>query len=1042
MNVTRQKGLHILIVQLFLSILVLSACSPRTTTQPSQTGATDVPEAIIEPTQAPTPEIIPTESMPVAMGTAYPQTAGTFGLDEVEPVLELARWGEGNLNDVALSPDGQTLAAGFSTGLKLFEVDTLEEMPSLLQDQVEILEIQFSADGKYLALVTDYQVLVYDWKTKALTATIETDHDQGMHYWPMLFNLSFSKDGKTLAALVNNRLHLMDPASGAENLAATELLANAAFYSQDDQSLILIESGETSHQIVFVDAQSLEETYRLDLQDYASNAYLSADHHYLAAGLSRTNEVVIVDLENQIVTSTINQSNYYDSAIYSYTTAELTFSPDSKWLVGRFGGSDRLMVWDVAAGRATQNGILFTGYGSKFTFSPDGSQLFGFMNESGKDGYSVWNTSTWEWEFSEAEVAASEVLFPSQDAYLLVENTKTISQYWAEYPKLQTTNDFSFVQFSLKKYEPDLSSFDLGAEIYRAEYLDENTLLTNTDQGIQIRDAGTYEVLREVSGEIYFGEISADKSTLAAVLPDQSIQLYALPELTPGRLISGQNGNILRLFLEPEGKTLIVTSDPKTVGTETVVWDCASGERLGSFENAYSTIYYYFLPGEIYGVAPDFSLVTWDPSSGEQVHTYMGSTVEAEGMLAVNPGGENTFGVAKEGIYRLEWSAYPSTYKMVEHSFDQVLQMAISDNEERLAVLAPEGIEVFNLVKGELVKNITGDFASIAFIPGSEDLLAAESSKLIVYSDDLPAAARSEKFFYTEGLRDPQFIVEGSPYAPAGVQEAKDLVAMVSPNVNGDFYYDPLNGDLDWVGLHDIYYGYGVDQYSPIITAWSPDGANQASLVTNEPYVIYVEVNPPTQEREDEPLAAQQRTLTDCRELNDLSIKMADNGRVVVECGSYSEGYSLYLYEGNPLELVETIDLGSTKSESLALSADGSRLAYVHKVEDAYRYEFKLIDLEVPGESKVLISLDQGDVTGGNYSIESLAFDLNGELLAVGGTNGSILLLNAATLAHLATIEGHSRAVDGLMFFNDNQNLLSTSADGTIRVWGVGDLVE
>ena len=629
------------------------------------------------------------------------------------------------------------------------------------------------------------------------------------------------------------------------------------------------------------------------------------------------------------------------------------------------------------------------------------------------------------------------MFFPSNEAYLLVEDNKTISNYWADYPIQQNMNDLSFVQFAVKKYESSLPTLGLEVSIRQITYLDESMLATITDQGVQIRDAGTYEVVNEVRGDFSKVEISGDKRTLAAVLSDGSIQLYALPELTPASLLRGQEGSIARVFLEPQGKTLISTSE-----VETVVWDCASGERALTLENGSQIMHYLFLPGEFVGVARDFSLITWDPSTGDQVHTYMGSSVAAEGLLAVNQGGVNTYGVAKEGIYRLEWSAYPSTYPMIEHAFGQVLQIALSDNEERLAVLIPEGIKIFNLVNNELVKSIEGSFASITFIPGSEDLLAAADDQLVKYSDDLPAVARSAKFFYSEGLRNPQFIGANSPYAPSGVQGAKDVIMMVSPGVNADFYYDPVSGHLDWAGLHDLYLGYGVDQFSPIVTAWSPDGANQASLVMNQPYEIFLEVNPHAEGPEDESLPPTQRTLTPCVEINDLHIKVSNNGRVVVECGNYRDGYSLYVYDGDPPQLVETIRVGDQVSDSVALSPDGNRLVFIQKVEDAYRYDLTMIDLSVAGQSKVLIQRDQGDVTRGNFSIESLAFDQSGELLAVGGTNGSIMVVDSKTLERLTTIEGHSRSVDGLLFFNENKLLLSTSADGTIRIWGLGDLVQ
>jgi RNA polymerase sigma factor (sigma-70 family) len=74
--------------------------------------------------------------------------------------------------------------------------------------------------------------------------------------------------------------------------------------------------------------------------------------------------------------------------------------------------------------------------------------------------------------------------------------------------------------------------------------------------------------------------------------------------------------------------------------------------------------------------------------------------------------------------------------------------------------------------------------------------------------------------------------------------------------------------------------------------------------------------------------------------------------------------------------------------------------------------------------------------------VSALAFTHDGETLAVGGGDPTVLLVNAATGKERRRLRGHEKPVTSLTFSPDNKTLISGSLDGTARVWNVADGTE
>lgn len=285
-----------------------------------QTLPTAAASLVIPPTSTPT---IANTQVATAAVTSTPivtETPDPFVIspENVAELVELARWGNGWIQDMAWSSDNQLVAVATSIG-----------------------------------------VFLYDANAPALARLIDTNQ------W--VNTVAFSPDGHTLAASTGvdaeaGAVELWDVRSGEKRSTFQQTgYSNALAFSSDGRTLA-VASGPGGVQLWDVTAGQMRFTWpvsdTIDAHPAQSVAF-SPDGRILATDSS--GDVLLFDPETGETLRTLNQGA---------DVQQLAFSPDGQLLAA--ADTERLQLWDLSS-----NVSLWTveGSGKGLTFSPDGQQL-------------------------------------------------------------------------------------------------------------------------------------------------------------------------------------------------------------------------------------------------------------------------------------------------------------------------------------------------------------------------------------------------------------------------------------------------------------------------------------------------------------------------------------------------------------------------------------------------------------------------------------------------------------------------------------------
>ena len=469
-----------------------------------------------------------------------------------------ARLGKGSINEIQYSPDGKLLAIASEIGVWLYDVATRREIALLTEHTSVVDRLAFSPDGRTFASGSkDGTILLWGYRSADGSASVQTKLTVDREELSGL-NLAFSPDGRTLAGGTGDTIRFWDTITGEQKSAIISFSKFLSF-SPDGATLIVCVDREGTINLWNPITGKQKKMIPGDI-DHVFSVALSPNGKTIAIG-SHEGPIHLYNLdtgENKITLSG-----------HKWQALSLTFSPDGGILVS--GGWDQtIRLWDVDTGEHKQTLTGHTDLVRNVALSPDGKTISSTSSDGtirfwDADTGSLQNTMT-----GYATVAA--ITFSPNGRTLSTEYDDNTIRLWDADTGQHIKTDNTFRDMIL-------SSGAVRSIMFTP---DGKTLAsTGDDDGIRLWDVSTDEhrVILRIREWGENMEFSPDGNMIAISFRKGNLiklwDMHTKQKLT----LTGHTAEIFPLAFSPDSKTLVSTGDDDTVR----LWDVQTGEEKKVF---------------------------------------------------------------------------------------------------------------------------------------------------------------------------------------------------------------------------------------------------------------------------------------------------------------------------------------------------------------------------------------------------------------------------------------------------------------------------
>ena len=621
----------------------------------------------------------------------FPDGFAQIGLPEAATM----RLGKGPINDIAYSPEGNSLAVASNLGIWIYNAYTGEGV-TLFKVPGGVNSVTFSASGNILASGGVYGNTVRLWDiATGQQETIFDGHRDGIG------GIIFSPDGRTIAGSDSEvgEVQLWDVTTGRQKFKFKDhfgIVPGLAF-SPDSQ---LIASGGDGPKVVIRDAVTGARKHILNLGygGYVWDIAFSPDGKTLAGSSgSRTGTVVLWDV------STGKQKAIIGG--HTGIAGNVAFSPDGTTVASASWLDNTVHLWDVATG---DQKVTLKGHASGIThlaFSPDGTTV---TSGSSKDGtIRFWDAATGQQKIKISDYTSRlrSIAFSPHGGLVASGHSGGTVRLW----DVPTGKQLLSTRIA---HSDETGSHDVYSLAFSP---DGTTLVSGTwSKTIQLWDPTTGAqkfLLKGHADKVYSLAFSPDGTTLVSSSLDKTIRLWNPNTGQQKALLNGHKDGIWHVAFSPDGTTLASASFDKTVR----LWNPATGQAKavlrGHMKKVYSVA---FSPdgSTLASGSIDGTVRLWNPATGQAKKVLKGHTqprTEEIFRVAFSPDGTTLAAGSGHGSVLL-WDTSTWQQKTVfKGHTDLVLGLAFSSDGSSLASGSWDGTVFLWGLTPRTVQKVSGD---------------------------------------------------------------------------------------------------------------------------------------------------------------------------------------------------------------------------------------------------------------------------------------------------------------------------------------------
>jgi len=598
-----------------------------------------------------------------------PQPAAAIAPDNIDRIALMAQWGQGQINSIAFSADGEFLALASTLGVSLYYTQTLEEIASIPAD-LGVASVAFSPDGTELALlVGGYEIQLWGLQNLTHNQTLETVSCVGVE------EIFYSSDGNTIVGLgrfISSAVQWWQPDVGSFPENYREFSGGVPLALAPRGNQVLVEPDGFNNLVKVWDVEEGIATFSLEGYSYVTSAAFSPDERFLA--VSNFEDISVWHLQNQTLLQTLRlatpaSEEGESSRLPIDDPRKMAFSPDGSLLVWATSGG-QVWAWEWERGEYYQilegmgqhvNGLLISPDGETLAISDENEVHLWQMNqgiEQGIIGGFCGNTRQMVF------LAAQETLaLFSNGSKLRLKGTRdgqdqlTLSFPSTEYETFSAdgrlfaaSDEGSSVSLwqlpegnLLYKLEHDQSDFFGGEYVQSLSFTsDGRTLAVGTLAGnVWLWNTSTGERIAKLKmGTDYIIQIAIapDGSLLATVGSDGIVRIWTLPDGNLLHLLAGGVGGVAEMVFSHNGQFLATISLDHTVwlwqletGTPTHILECEDLGHIGKLTfSSDDQLIVYLGRTKVW---------FWQVDEGKLLHTLQGQENQSMTTMIFSPDG-------------------------------------------------------------------------------------------------------------------------------------------------------------------------------------------------------------------------------------------------------------------------------------------------------------------------------------------------------------------------------------------------------------------